>query len=219
MNQDTLGDVADGASAGGVQPDVVALDDRGGRQQVELDTRQQVATDDVPLARSHAADGVARRVNEDAVVGVGYGCRAAAVQANEIALNQVAGGAPVERNATGVVSGDDVAAADRVVVGTADEDATVVRDRRGAARIYANVVVDDLASGGVRLYSNPRTAIPRDYVARRTGTADGRALRGHELDAGITVRNADETSGIGANQVALNQIAGASQLDRGLCIA
>src|SRR5262249_27369915 len=149
---DAVAGVAQGARAGGVGADVVALHHIiGGVHVPEHDARLAVGGDDVPRRGGAAADDVAARPlgEPDARAPVAQGAVAHAGGADVIALDDVTGRAAVEDgDAAPGVARDEVAglggeAADRVVAGpVADPDAVLlIREGDGAVVVGADEVV------------------------------------------------------------------------------
>ena len=229
IEEDAVGEVSERGQAAGGGADQVALDDvarRACAQDLEADGA--VGGDQVALAGSGAADQVGRSlVDEDAVEDVSEPGSAGGVGTDEVALDDVCGGAcKVELDADSGIAADDVASlritcADDIGRGVIDEDAgKAVSEGAGAGGIGTDVVAQDEVSGGVGLENNAVAfdwevaqdldsggGVAAEQVTGGRGIAADQVVGGvDEGEAVVGVRSGLGTGGVGAQVVALDGV-------------
>ena len=150
------GDAAPGVSeprrAGGVRPDVVALDPVV--VTADADALIEVGRDHVPGTRHGAADGVPRAQVRDHAVLISEGMRAAHVRPDVVALDAVVDGVGTEQEHSGPnVARNHVPlgcreAADEVAGASGGHPRDVVAERARPARVGADEIAFDVVAGG-----------------------------------------------------------------------
>jgi hypothetical protein len=214
--------VADPPGAGRVGADVVALDERVD-DAVQEDAVHAVAGDDVARAGDVPANGVAvgRTRNPDPGQTVGQRGAAAGVRADEVALDNVVGGAVAgDLDAVAVVARDDVARAqggpaDEVVPRAAgNEDAVVgVAEVGGPVAVGADVVALDDVAERARGADLNAGAVAGDDVALRGRDAADRVPAAEDVDADAGVPKHSRARAVGADVVAEDAIVVARGID------